>query len=153
MTSPKLSYHLHLFGLKRFHGFAILDGRMESIVGLLFSLLIKVSEVLKTFQNLLTITHKKSQILLRTFLISSKPFFEVRKLPRNWLVGAIFKKSVWQTKRGGERKCKGCREDESFSLAIMATDTAFKKSSSGNLFLKKRRSYRHRKRKFMDQET
>ena len=73
---------------------------MRPIAGLLFYLVIKMCEVLKTLkkhQNAPTRTHKKSQILLNTFLdediwfaITPKPFFEGEKLRRNWVVGAIF---------------------------------------------------------------
>ena len=79
LTSQKLKSLLCLFCLTSFHGFAILYGRIELIVCLVFYLIIKMWENLisklyqkwqtavKTFkkhQNVLTETHKKKNIIL-----------------------------------------------------------------------------------------
>ena len=53
---------------------------------------------IKKHENAPTKTHKKS-----TKSGYGEPFF---------------KKSVWETKRGGERKCKGHRQDGNFSLSF-----------------------------------
>ena len=65
------------------------------------------------------------------------------KVSKNWIEGGdhFFKKSSGQKGRGG-RKYKLCSGDEIFLiliyslLAIMVTDTAFRKSSLENIFLK-----------------
>ena len=49
LTSEKLSSPLGLFDLRSFHEFVILFGRMESISCVVFYLVIKVWEVLKTY--------------------------------------------------------------------------------------------------------
>ena len=91
MTSQKLSIPLSFFGLKLFHGFVILGGKMEPIACLVFYLVIKMLENLSkkpyrawqtipnmanssknikktSHQNVPIATHKKRQILFHRFL-------------------------------------------------------------------------------------
>ena len=81
LTFQKLSKPLGLFGLKSFHEFVILDGRIEPIACLVFYLVIKMWEKLfkktyqrqqtavKTFKKHETVpTHKTKEILFHRFL-------------------------------------------------------------------------------------
>ena len=65
---PKADSHLGLFGLKRFHAFVILGGRIEHIACLVFYLVIKMWEDLykKPYQNW--------QTAVKTFKETSKCF-------------------------------------------------------------------------------
>ena len=83
LTSQKLSSPLGLLGLKSFHGFVIVGGRIEAVACLLLYLVIKARENLykkpyqkwqtsvKTFKkhrNVPMAAHKKRQILFHRFL-------------------------------------------------------------------------------------
>ena len=83
LTSQKLSSPLSLFGFKSFRECVILGGRIVPTAYLVFYLVMKMREHLykkpnqkwqttvKTFkqnQNVLTVTHKKRQILFHRFL-------------------------------------------------------------------------------------
>ena len=83
LTFQKLSSPLGLFGLKSFHGFVILGGRIERIDCLVFCLVIKMWEnpykksyqkwqtavkAFKKHQNVLTGTHKRREKLFHRFL-------------------------------------------------------------------------------------
>ena len=99
----------------------------------------KMTNSSKHIQNIPTWTHKKRQILFHRFLdkyalFLTPSFFEgagetmnSRKLCRGV---QFFKKSSGQKERG-EKKYKTCS-----LLAVMVTDTIFRKSSLENLFFK-----------------
>ena len=83
LTSQKLSSPLGLLGLKIFHGFGIIGGRIEPIVCLVFYVVIKMLEniyknsyqnlqtavkIFNKHQNVQTGTHTKKQTLFHRFL-------------------------------------------------------------------------------------
>ena len=65
------------------------------------------------------------------------------KFPKNWVGRLNFKKSVWKTKRGEVEEIQRLQGVMIFFifllslLAMMVTNTVFRKSSSEDLFLKK----------------
>ena len=129
LTSQKLRSHLGLFGLKSFHWFAILVGRIKAIACLVFYLVMKMLEnlykkpyqtrktvvkILTKHENLPTGRHKKRQILFHRFLSEYTlplPCYtcfwrENEKWVNweNWVGGRTNFSKTYYGKMGGERE-------------------------------------------------
>ena len=61
-----------------------------------------------------THAHTHAHTHTHTYLFLKKGM----KFSKNWVDGAIFKKSMRETERGGERKCKCGTEDRIFSFSF-----------------------------------
>ena len=105
LTSQKLCSPLCSFGLKSFHGFFILVGRIEPTTWLVFYLVIKMWEnpykkpyqtrktvkTCKKHQNVLTGTYKIRQILFHRFVGEYTLFLPIPLLfwRREWKLGKL----------------------------------------------------------------